>query len=161
MCVFLLPCSLGGCSAVSVSRLWGFFFPCLWDVVCFVFWISIPFEMFKYRSLDTGRAVTSVGWCPTTSWWRGFAEASLQLLCGPQSWGLVWVFVWLGPVIISECLSFMLLSRLNSRWNFWHHMFSLFFFFLTDCITLKPQELSGKNTEVKLNSSFFNLEFYR
>uniref|UniRef100_A0A8V0ZFW2 Mucolipin TRP cation channel 2 n=1 Tax=Gallus gallus TaxID=9031 RepID=A0A8V0ZFW2_CHICK len=31
----------------------------------------------------------------------------------------------------------------------------------TDCITLKPQELAGKNTEVKLNSSFFNLEFYR
>ncbi|POI31007.1 hypothetical protein CIB84_005241, partial [Bambusicola thoracicus] len=30
----------------------------------------------------------------------------------------------------------------------------------TDCITLKPQELASKNTEVKLNSSFFNLEFY-
>ncbi|XP_042675413.1 mucolipin-2 isoform X1 [Centrocercus urophasianus] len=31
----------------------------------------------------------------------------------------------------------------------------------TDCIILKPQELASKNTEVKLNSSFFNLEFYR
>ncbi|OXB80043.1 UNVERIFIED_CONTAM: hypothetical protein H355_012966, partial [Colinus virginianus] len=31
----------------------------------------------------------------------------------------------------------------------------------SDCIILKPQELASKNTEVKLNSSFFNLEFYR
>ncbi|KAM9621248.1 mucolipin-2 isoform 3-T3 [Morphnus guianensis] len=31
----------------------------------------------------------------------------------------------------------------------------------TECIFLKPQELAGKNAELKLNSSFFNLEFYR
>ncbi|NXS66713.1 MCLN2 protein, partial [Pandion haliaetus] len=31
----------------------------------------------------------------------------------------------------------------------------------TECIFLKPQELAGKNAELKLNSSFFSLEFYR
>ncbi|KAK2540271.1 Mcoln3, partial [Columba guinea] len=30
----------------------------------------------------------------------------------------------------------------------------------TECIFLKPQELAGKRAELKLNSSFFNLEFY-
>ncbi|XP_068808748.1 mucolipin-2 isoform X6 [Struthio camelus] len=31
----------------------------------------------------------------------------------------------------------------------------------TECILLKPQELASKKAELKLNSSFFNLEFYR
>ncbi|XP_009332077.1 PREDICTED: mucolipin-2 isoform X2 [Pygoscelis adeliae] len=31
----------------------------------------------------------------------------------------------------------------------------------TECIFFKPQELAGKKAELKLNSSFFNLEFYR
>ncbi|XP_048169495.1 mucolipin-2 isoform X4 [Corvus hawaiiensis] len=31
----------------------------------------------------------------------------------------------------------------------------------TECILLKPKELTGKKAELKLNSSFFNLEFYR
>ncbi|XP_041339100.1 mucolipin-2 [Pyrgilauda ruficollis] len=31
----------------------------------------------------------------------------------------------------------------------------------TECILLKPKELTGKKVELKLNSSFFNLEFYR
>ncbi|KAF4793095.1 hypothetical protein TURU_114851 [Turdus rufiventris] len=31
----------------------------------------------------------------------------------------------------------------------------------TECILLKPKELTGKEAELKLNSSFFNLEFYR
>ncbi|KAM6124066.1 mucolipin-2 isoform 5-T6 [Pterocles gutturalis] len=32
---------------------------------------------------------------------------------------------------------------------------------LPECIFFKPQELAGKKAELKLNSSFFNLEFYR
>ncbi|XP_068879056.1 mucolipin-2 isoform X1 [Aphelocoma coerulescens] len=31
----------------------------------------------------------------------------------------------------------------------------------TECILLKPKELTGKKAELKLSSSFFNLEFYR
>ncbi|KAM6397361.1 mucolipin-2 isoform 3-T3 [Pluvialis apricaria] len=31
----------------------------------------------------------------------------------------------------------------------------------TECIFFKPQELAGKKADLKLNSSFFNLEFYR
>ncbi|KAM9543882.1 mucolipin-2 isoform 3-T3 [Guaruba guarouba] len=31
----------------------------------------------------------------------------------------------------------------------------------TECMFLKPQELAGKKAELKLNSSFFSLEFYR
>ncbi|XP_075615937.1 mucolipin-2 isoform X5 [Balearica regulorum gibbericeps] len=31
----------------------------------------------------------------------------------------------------------------------------------TECIFFKPQELAGNKAELKLNSSFFNLEFYR